>query len=241
MSRDRRGPGDRGESPRDDEAGGEAPGPWIEVIEPPEATGRLRRLYEQVATPEGHVDRILQVHSLRPRTLRAHLSLYRATLHARPTALSPRERELVGVVVSALNGCVYCVAHHRAGLARHVGDADLARRLVEAALERGGGRTNDRGTGDGGGPAAGTGPLTPREGALCDYARRLTRRPDDVGREDLEPLRRAGLDDAGILDLNQVVAYFAYANRTVQGLGVRPEGEPLGLHPDEDRDDLTHR
>lgn len=41
--------------------------PWIEHIEPAQATGPLRRAYERVATPEGHVDRILKVHSLRHR------------------------------------------------------------------------------------------------------------------------------------------------------------------------------
>lgn len=33
------------------------------------------------------------------------------------------------------------------------------------------------------------------------------------------------------LEINQVVAYFAYANRTVLGLGVNTEGEILGLSP----------
>jgi len=37
---------------------------------------------------------------------------------------------------------------------------------------------------------------------------------------DLDPLRDTGLDDRGILDLNQTVAYFAYVNRVADGLGV---------------------
>ena len=44
--------------------------------------------------------------------------------------------------------------------------------------------------------------------------------------------RAAGLDDQAILELNQVVAYFNYANRTVQGLGVDTAGDILGLSPD---------
>lgn len=198
---------------------------WIEVIPPGRATGRLAALYELVASPEGHVDAILQVHSLRPRTLEAHLALYKAVLHSRPNGLSPRERELVGGVVSRVNGCDYCVRHHVAGLARHTGDEDLARRLVDAALEA------PDPTGD---------PRTGRERALCAYAIRLTRDPGSMVARDLEPLRAEGLDDDAILDLDQVVAYFAYANRVVQGLGVETDDEPLGLHPDEERDDLRH-
>jgi uncharacterized peroxidase-related enzyme len=200
--------------------------PWIRIVDPADAEGLLRSLYEQIRTPDGHVDQILKVHSLRPRTLQAHLAIYKAVLHSRPNGLSPREREIVGVCVSGLNGCTYCVEHHRAALARHVGDADLAARLARAAAQ------DD-----------GADPLTGREQALCRYARKLTRSPAAMVAEDLEPLRQAGLDDAMILDLNQIAAYFAYANRTVQGLGVATGGEPLGLHPDEDEgaDGYRHR
>lgn len=196
---------------------------WIGTIPVSDAAGQLKTLYDQVKTPDGHVDNILRIHSLRPRTLRAHLEVYKASLHSRPSGLSYRERELVGVLVSEINGCAYCVQHHRAGLARHLGDADLAERLTEAA--------------------AGHAPaelLTAREQALCAYAEKLTLSPAEMQIGDLEPLRAAGLDDAAILDLNQVVAYFAYANRTVNGLGVEIAGEPLGLHPDEARNDFRH-
>jgi uncharacterized protein YciW len=56
-------------------------------------------------------------------------------------------------------------------------------------------------------------------------------------------MRRQGLSDGEILEVNQVVAYFAYANRTVLGLGVTTEGDTLGLSPSaSDRpDDWHHR
>jgi uncharacterized peroxidase-related enzyme len=62
--------------------------------------------------------------------------------------------------------------------------------------------------------------LTPRQRALLDYADKLTREPWAMTESDLVPLRSAGLDDRGILDLNQAVAYFAYVNRVADGLGV---------------------
>ena len=196
---------------------------WIETIDAERATGRLRELYDQVKTPDGHVDSILKVHSLRPRTLLGHLSLYKAVMHSKPSALTPRERELVGVVVSQLNGCDYCVRHHRAGLARHLGDPQLAEELSRAAV----GRTAST-------------ILADRERAMCDYAAKLTSDPASMAVSDLDPLRLAGLDDAGILDVNQIVSYFAYANRTVLGLGVSIDGEPLGLHPDDEREGFSH-
>ncbi len=62
--------------------------------------------------------------------------------------------------------------------------------------------------------------LTQRQRALLDYADKLTRTPGEMVEDDLTPLREAGLDDRGILDLNQAVAYFAYVNRVADGLGV---------------------
>ncbi|MCG8603281.1 MAG: hypothetical protein MI807_24270, partial [Verrucomicrobiales bacterium] len=66
--------------------------------------------------------------------------------------------------------------------------------------------------------------LSDREKALCQYARKLTKTPWAMVIEDTENLHKVGLDDAAILDLNQIVAYFAYANRTVLGLGVTTDG-----------------
>lgn len=62
--------------------------------------------------------------------------------------------------------------------------------------------------------------LTPRQRVMLDYADKLTREPWAVTESHLTPLREAGLDDRGILDLNQAVSYFAYVNRVADGLGV---------------------
>jgi len=51
----------------------------------------------------------------------------------------------------------------------------------------------------------------------------LTLSPVKLQQSDVENLRAIGLDDTAILDLNQVVAYFAYANRTAMGLGIEVE------------------
>ena len=87
---------------------------WIHVIDEDEAAGdsrhaRLARLYRGCVDPEhGVVDHILKIHSLRPETLEGHLRLYRSALHPRsPEGLSRREREVLGVAVSACNACHY--------------------------------------------------------------------------------------------------------------------------------------
>jgi uncharacterized peroxidase-related enzyme len=65
--------------------------------------------------------------------------------------------------------------------------------------------------------------LPPRLRTMLEYAAKLTRTPGEVRREDLERLHAAGLDDREVLDLAQVVAYFNFANRLAEGLGVELE------------------
>jgi len=75
------------------------------------------------------------------------------------------------------------------------------------------------------------------------YAAKLTRSPADLRESDIAALREAGLDDGEILEVNQVAGYFAYANRTILGLGVTTAGEEIGLAPSDSArpDDWAHR
>jgi len=59
--------------------------------------------------------------------------------------------------------------------------------------------------------------------AMLDYASKLTERPTDMIRKDVERLQDVGYTDRGILDINQIVSYFAYVNRVADGLGVKLE------------------
>lgn len=63
---------------------------------------------------------------------------------------------------------------------------------------------------------------TPQK-AMLDYAVKLTESPAEMSEADLVPLRQAGFDDRAILDINQIVGYFAYVNRLADGLGVALE------------------
>ena len=66
---------------------------------------------------------------------------------------------------------------------------------------------------------------TSRERAMLDYAMALTHRPAEMTRAHLQPMRDAGMSDAELFDANQVVSYFAYVNRMVDGLGVELEDD----------------
>lgn len=192
---------------------------WIERIGYEAASGRLRAVYDRIRGPHGELDNILTVHSLRPHTLEGHMALYKNVLHHTSNRLPTWLLETIGVYVSRLNRCDYCVQHHLAGLRRLLAD-DERTDALRAAID------SDDLT-----------QLEPRTSAVLAYARRLTLEPASVTEEDLGPLREAGLSDGEILEANQVVAYFAYANRTVQGLGVTTHGDVLGMSPEDSGDD----
>ena len=187
---------------------------WIGTIGPEEAEGRLAKTYRQIAGPTGQVDNILQVHSLRPHTLAGHLGLYKAVLHHGKNTLGGETLELLGVFVSSWNGCDYCREHHFEGLRRLLGDDERAAAIRRTLLA-------DSWETD----------FAARERELLRYAHKLTRRPGQMVPADVATLRELGFDDGEILEANQVIAYFQYANRTVTGLGVSHAGELLGLAP----------
>jgi len=187
---------------------------WISTISYDEAGGALRRLYDRIKGPGNNVDNIMLAHSLRPHSMEGHMTLYKYVLHHPRNVLPKVYLETVGVYVSLLNRCQYCVDHHFAGLTRLLADdgrAAIIRRVLE-----------DRNPG-----AAFSG----RELAGLEYAERLTTGAAKLTARSIDELRDAGFEDGEILELNQVTAYFAYANRTVLGLGINTDGDIIGLSP----------
>jgi uncharacterized peroxidase-related enzyme len=199
---------------------------WIKTIPFEAATGKLRDLYKRVTGPDNNVDNIMMMHSLRPHTMEAHMAVYKYVLHHRDNTIPKWFLEAIGVWVSHLNGCGYCVEHHFAGMKRLMRD-DARSDALRAAIH-----ADDI-------PVM---PLDAREQAAMRYAELLTRHPADMAETDVKALRTAGWDDGEILEINQVTAYFCYANRTVLGLGCSTEGDVIGLSPNnnDDPDDWNH-
>ena len=58
---------------------------------------------------------------------------------------------------------------------------------------------------------------------MLRVASKLTTAPVAMGGADVEALRLAGFSDRDILDIVEVVGYYAYANRIADGLGIETE------------------
>ncbi|MAM85099.1 MAG: alkylhydroperoxidase [Acidobacteria bacterium] len=197
-----------------DSQGIAVPFSWIRVVPYEASQGELRRLYDIVGGASGNIDNVVKVHSLRPHTLEGHYTLYRAVLHDPANQLPAWFLEALGVYTSLLNHGHYSVAHHALGFRHALNQNERADTILEA-LE------SDQ-------PDSA---FAGKELALLRYARQLTLTPGHIEKGDVERLRSAGATDGEILEVNQVVAYFNYANRVLNGLGVTTEGDVLGTSP----------
>ena len=182
---------------------------WIESISREKATGHLKRLYQTYQRPNRTIANIYRAHSLRPHTLEGHTALYRAVLGHADNELPLWYLEAVGLYVSVLNQCSYCIDHHtHAGGLVYPGKAEAWTTITDALL-------NDR-TAD---------VFKGKELALLMYVRNLTLDPASLTATSIDMLRAVSVSDSEILEVNQVASYFAYANRVVLGLGVTLDGE----------------
>ncbi len=182
--------------------------PWIDVVEPQEATGELASVYKEIMERRGQIANVYKIQSLNPQSLRAHLDLYMSILFRRG-GLKRAQREMIGVVVSALNRCDYCVVHHSEALARHERSLRVLQKLRTDYADA---------------------PLSEADRRMLDYCARLTHNPADMQREDVENLRGANFTDSEILDITLIASYFNFVNRVVLGLNVDLEVEGGSEH-----------
>ena len=171
---------------------------WIKIIDEENAEDSLKEQYAQLVEPWGGVDNILKIHSLNPESLAAHVKLYKTLMYGK-SPLRRTEREMIAVVVSAINQCHYWIVHHGEGLLKLTKDESIVNQLKsDYTLAN----------------------ISTKQMAMLNYAAKLTERPADIFNRDIEELREVGFKDRAILDINQIVAYYAFVNRIADGLGV---------------------
>ena len=181
--------------------------PRINVIQPDEADGRLKEIYDEIQRSRGKIAEVHKIQSLNPETITNHMDLYLNVMFGK-SPLSRAQREMMAVVVSSANECTYCQRHHMEALEHFWKDPDRTEQLRQdyRQLE-----------------------LSGVDRALCDYAWSLTVDPGAAERDDPTLVLRAqGLSDRAILDATLIVSYFNFVNRMVVGLGVELETDPGG-------------
>jgi len=133
---------------------------------------------------------------------------HRNDLMAPSAGLSKAEREMIAVVVSAANDCLYCMTSHGYAVRVLLGDPVTAERLLLDYHRAG---------------------LDARTLAMLDYAVQITTRPATCSLADVERLRQHGFRDADIWDMAEIAAMYNYTNRLASATGMLPNPEYHGL------------
>jgi len=108
------------------------------------------------------------------------------------------ERELAAAATSRYNGCIYCASVH----ARFASTYSKRRDDVQRLLDEGVGAD-----------------LGERWNAVVKASVALAATPIAFGPDNVDELRRAGLDDAEIVDVINGASFFNWANRLMLSLG----------------------
>ncbi|MBS3776081.1 MAG: peroxidase-related enzyme [Bacteroidales bacterium] len=178
----------------------------IQVIQPEEATGRLKEIYDDIMEKRGKIAEIHKIQSLRPESIIKHIDLYLEIMFSK-SELSRADREMMAVIVSVFNECEYCRLHHAEALNHYWKDEERINRLISNLEDAG---------------------LSEHQKTLCRFAKELTINPGSFTDDSrIEFLKNKGFSDNAILDATLVVAYFNFVNRIVLSLGVEADEEEV--------------
>ena len=186
---------------------------WIEMIQNDNANEDLKLALEKAKTPHNTVDNVLRVHSLRPSTMNAHMALYKAVLHNEKNTIPKWFQETLSSYVSIINKCEYSFENHLQNACYLINNKDKSDK-IRIALEK---RTPHH-------------EFYNKELALLNYAEKLTETPGKMNKQDFQKLKEEGIEDGEILEANQIICYFNYVNRSINGLGVTTEGDIVGYY-----------
>ena len=181
--------------------------PYIKVIQHDEAEGRLKEIYDELVRSRGKLAEVHKIQSLNPKSIVAHMELYMKVMFGK-SPLRRYQREMIAVIVSAANDCVYCIQHHAEALQFFWKDDIKVRQL-----------SKDFNKID----------LAEIDKLFCQFAHKLTVDPNFEGKKEIiDDMKASGVEDRAILDVTLVVSYFNFVNRMVLGLGVNLEEDGGG-------------
>jgi uncharacterized peroxidase-related enzyme len=168
---------------------------------------RIQGLFGKAREALGFVPNVFRVWSYRPERLSAWFAHYRL-LHEPTDGLSAADREMVAVVVSQANGCLYCLVAHGQALRQELGDPILGDRITFDWRRAG---------------------LDERRATICAFAEKLTLRPREVEPADVQALIDVGLTQEEAWDVAEIASMYNLTNRMAMATGMLPNREYYGL------------
>ncbi len=179
------------------------PGSWFPVPDESELPDSLQGLFAKAREKLGFVPNVFRVWAFRPERLSAWFTHFRS-LHVPSENLGAADREMIAVVVSQANGCLYCLVAHGAALREELGDPVLGERIAFDWRRAG---------------------LDARRTAICAYAEKLTLTPRELAKADLDGLLLAGLTLEEAWDVAEIASMYNLTNRMAMATNMLPNAE----------------
>ncbi|MCQ0989548.1 peroxidase-related enzyme [Jiella marina] len=164
---------------------------------------KTRAYFDKCQEKLGLVPNVLLAYGFDEAKLEAFSRFYNEVMLA-DSELSKLDREIIAVVVSAINHCHYCLAAHGAAVRELSGDPALGETIAQ----------NWRAAG-----------FDEKRTAMLEFVTKLTERPDTIVEADRDALREAGFSNRAIFDIAQVAGFFAMSNRVAAASDMRPNAE----------------
>jgi uncharacterized peroxidase-related enzyme len=176
---------------------------WYPVPERDELPEDVAKLFAKAESVLGFVPNVFQAFSYRVDHFRAWFSHFKL-LHVPSENLSAADREMIAVVVSMANGCLYCLVAHGQALREALGDPVLADRITLDWRRAG---------------------LDERRSAICEYVEKITLRPTETTPGDIDALVALGLTLDEAWDCAEIAAMYNFTNRLAMATGQIPNRE----------------
>lgn len=172
--------------------------PMVDPL-PPET----QRYFDICTEKLGFVPNVLKANAFDIDKLNTFTAMYN-DLMLGDSGLSKLEREMIAVVVSAINRCFYCLVAHGAAVRQLSGNPQLGEMLV----------MNYR-----------VAPLKPRQRIMLDFAAKMTTASAEIAEADRQHLRDNGFSDRDIWDIANVTGFFNMSNRVASATAMVPNPE----------------
>jgi uncharacterized peroxidase-related enzyme len=172
--------------------------PFIRTIDPADAEGQAREMYQQVEQQLGHVPNWARAFSLRPGVRDGWVALLQSIRSNLPT----RTYELATLAAARGLRSSYCALAHGKVLADQVFDPSSVTAIMRDASDA---------------------PLEPAERAMMAFAEKVALEADRISSADIDALRSQGYRDEEIFDIAAAAAARCFFSKLLDALGVQAD------------------
>jgi uncharacterized peroxidase-related enzyme len=166
-------------------------------------TPALEAYFAKCQEKLGFVPNVLRAYAFDAAKLQAFIDMVDDLMLA-DSGVSKLEREMIAVVVSAINHCHYCLTAHGAAVRQRGKDPVLGEVIAQ----------NYR---------AAT--LTAKQVAMLDFSAKLTESPAKMVEADRQALRAVGWTERDIWDIAATASFYNMSNRMAAATEMRPNRE----------------